>query len=78
MNRYWYPQGLINLHKSGDLECLSSVKAGASRAGLDIIIIFTIIIVIIELIHSKTIPEISTKPAALDFKTLSQYCSRTK
>ena len=47
-----------------------------------IIIIIIIIIITIELTHSKTIPEISVeiKPqsAALDFKNLSQYSSRSK
>ena len=41
-----------------------------------------IIIIIIELKHSKTIPEITVEiepqPAALDFKNLSQYSSRSK
>ena len=49
-----------------------------------IIIIFIIIIIIIitELTHSKTIIEITveieSQPAALDFKNLSQYSSRSK
>ena len=38
--------------------------------------------IIIELIHSKTILEITVEiepqPAALDFKNLSQYSSRSK
>ena len=46
------------------------------------IIIIIIIIIIIELKHSKTIPEITVEiepqPAALDFKKLSQYSSRSK
>ena len=41
-----------------------------------------IIIIIIELTHSKTILEITVEiepqPAALDFKKLSQYSSRSK
>ena len=40
------------------------------------------IIIIIELTHGKTIPEITVEiqpqPAALDFKNLSQYSSRSK
>ena len=40
------------------------------------------IITIIELTHSKTIPEntveIEPQPVALDFKNLSQYSSRSK
>ena len=45
--------------------------------------IITIIIIInIELAHSKTILEITAEiepqPAALDFKNLSQYSSRSK
>ena len=47
-----------------------------------IIIITIIIIIIIELTHSKTILEITAEiepqPAALDFKNLSQYSSRSK
>ena len=49
-----------------------------------IIIIFIIIIIIIitELTHSKTIMEVTVEiepqPAALDFKNLSQYSSRSK
>ena len=47
-----------------------------------IIIIITIIIIIIELTRSKTIlentVEIKPQPVALDFKNLSQYCSRSK
>ena len=47
-----------------------------------IIIITFIIIIIIELTHSKTTQEITVKiepqPAALDFKNLSQYSSRSK
>ena len=43
---------------------------------------FIIITIIIELIHSKTILEITVEiepqPAALDFKNLSQYSSRSK
>ena len=41
-----------------------------------------IVIIIIELTHSKTIPEITAEmepqPAALDFKKLAQYSSRFK
>ena len=41
-----------------------------------------IIIIVIELTHSKTIMEntveIEPQPAALDFKSLSQYSSRSK
>ena len=41
-----------------------------------------IIVIIIELTHSKTILEITVEiepqPAALDFKNLSQYSSRSK
>ena len=47
-----------------------------------IIIIIIITIIIIELTHSKTIlentAEIEPQPAALDFKNLSQYSSRSK
>ena len=47
-----------------------------------IIFIIIIIIIIIELTHSKTILEITVEiepqPAALDFKNLSQYSSRSK
>ena len=43
---------------------------------------FIIIIITIELTHSKTILEITVEikpqPAALDFKNLSQYSSRSK
>ena len=46
------------------------------------IIIVIIIIIIIELTHSKTIlentAEIEPQPVALDFKSLSQYSSRSK
>ena len=46
------------------------------------IIIIIIIINIIELMHSKTILEITveieSQPVALDFKNLSQYSSRSK
>ena len=45
-------------------------------------IIIIIIIIIIELTHNKTILEITVEiepqPAALDFKNLSQYSSRSK
>ena len=45
------------------------------------IIIVIIIIIIIELTHSKIIQEntveIDPQPAALDFKNLSQYSSRS-
>ena len=45
-------------------------------------IILNIIIIIIELTHSKAILEITVEiepqPAALDFKNLSQYSSRSK
>ena len=45
-------------------------------------IIIIIVIIITELTHGKTILEITVeiKPqlAALDFKNLSQYCSRSK
>ena len=41
-----------------------------------------IVIIIIELTHSKTILEITVEikpqPAALDFENLSQYSSRSK
>ena len=44
--------------------------------------IIIIIIIIIELTHCKTILEITVEiepqPAALDFKNLSQYSSRSK
>ena len=47
-----------------------------------IIIIIIVIIIIIELTHIKTIleftVEIEPQPAALDFKNLSQYSSRSK
>ena len=47
-----------------------------------VIIIIIIFIIIIELTHSKNIlgitVEIEPKPAALDFKNLSQYSSRFK
>ena len=47
-----------------------------------VIIIIIIIIIIIELTHSKSIMEstveIEPQPAALDFKNLSQYSSRSK
>ena len=47
-----------------------------------IIIIFIIIIIITNLTHSKAILEITVEiepqPAALDFKNLSQYSSRSK
>ena len=43
---------------------------------------FFIIVIIIELTHSKTIPEntveIEPQPVALDFKNLSQYSSWSK
>ena len=46
-----------------------------------IVIIIIIIIIIIELTHSKIIQEntveIDPQPAALDFKNLSQYSSRS-
>ena len=46
------------------------------------IIIIIVIIIIIELTHIKTIleftVEIEPQPAALDFKNLSQYSSRSK
>ena len=47
-----------------------------------IMIIIIIIIIIIELTHSKTIlentVEIEPQPVAVDFKSLSQYSSRSK
>ena len=47
-----------------------------------IIMIIVIIIFVIELTHSKTLPEntveIEPQPVALDFKNLSQYSSRSK
>ena len=47
-----------------------------------IVIIIIIIIIIIEPTHSKTIIEITveieSRPAALDFKNLSQYSSRSR
>ena len=47
-----------------------------------ILYLLIIIIIIIELTHSKTILEITVEiepqPAALDFKNLSQYSSRSK
>ena len=47
-----------------------------------VIIIIIIIIIFIELTHSKAIIEITveieSQPAALDFKNLSQYSSRSK
>ena len=47
-----------------------------------IIIVIIIIIIITELTHSKTIMEVTVEiepqPAALDFKNLSQYSSRSK
>ena len=47
-----------------------------------IIIIIIIVIIITKLIHSKTIlentVEIESQPAALDFKNISQYFSRSK
>ena len=47
-----------------------------------IIIILLYYIITIELTHSKTILEITVEiepqPAALDFKNLSQYSSRSK
>ena len=49
---------------------------------LIILIIFIIVVIIIELTHSKTIlevtVEIESQPAALDFKNLPQYSSRSK
>ena len=46
------------------------------------ILVTFIIIIIIELTHSKTMLEITVEiepqPAALDFKNLSQYSSRSK
>ena len=46
------------------------------------LITIVIIIIIVELTHSKTILEITAdvepQPAALDFKNLSQYSSRSK
>ena len=47
-----------------------------------VVVIIIIIIIITELTHSKTILEITVEielqPAALDFKNLSQYSSRSK
>ena len=47
-----------------------------------IIIIIIIIVIVIELTDSKTILEINVEiepqPAALDFKNLSEYSSRSK
>ena len=47
-----------------------------------IVCIFAFIIIIIKLTHSKTILEITVEiepqTAALDFKNLSQYSSRSK
>ena len=44
--------------------------------------IMMLMIIIVELTHSKTILEITVEiepqPAALDFKNLSQYSSRSK
>ena len=47
-----------------------------------LLLLVLLIFIIIELIHSKTILEITGKiepqPAALDFKNISQYSSRSK
>ena len=47
-----------------------------------VVVVVVIIIIIIELTHSKTILEITVEiepqPAALDFKNLPQYSSRSK
>ena len=52
-----------------------------TTAIITIFIIIVIIIIIIELTHSKIIQEntveIDPQPAALDFKNLSQYSSRS-
>ena len=49
---------------------------------LPLYFIFIVIILIIELTHSENILEITVEiepqPAALDFKNLSQYSSRSK
>ena len=59
------------------MECQYSVKAGATKAGLDITPI-----IIVELTHSKSIlettVEIEPQPVALDFINLSQYSSCSK
>ena len=56
---------IVKIHKSKDLECLCSVQAHHKQAETSIIIIIIIIIVIririIELTHSKIIPEILLK-----------------
>ena len=47
-----------------------------------VVVVLLLLIIIIELPHSKTILEITVEiepqPAALDFKNLSQYSSRSK
>ena len=68
---------------SEDINTVSVQKfVKVKRLVLCKIIIIIIIIIIIELTHSKTILEITVEiepqPAALDFKNLSQYSSRSK
>ena len=79
---------LYKLHKRGTTNNLLSVSVFSSfltnrfYGNLVFIIIIIIIIIIIELTHSETILEITVEikpqPAALDFKNLSQYSSRSK
>ena len=65
---------LVSINK-----CTQTSRFGAPQAGLDIT---AIVIIIIELTHSKTIMEntveIEPQPVALDFKNLSQCSSRSK
>ena len=73
--------------KSSDIKLLSNILTLFLLLGLNrikhinITFIF-IIIIIIELTHSKTIlentVEIEPQPVALDFKNFSQYSSRSK
>ena len=49
---------------------------------LSLLLLLLLLFIVIELTHSKTIlettAEIEPQPAALDFKNLSQYSSRSK
>ena len=63
-----------NCHNSGHQPIVSGIVDS-------FYIIIIIIIIIIELTHSKILEntvEIKPQPAALDFKNLSQYSSRSK
>ena len=61
---------------------MSNIGKDYSQTLCEFVIIIIIIIIIIGLTHSKTILEITVEiepqPAALDFKNLSQYSSRSK